>query len=42
MVERISVDAEVAKLGLPEDRGIHAKSVDDLASIARKILEEER
>jgi len=40
--EKISIDAEIAKLGLPEDRRIHAKTVDDVASIARKILEEER
>jgi len=42
MTEKISIDAEVAKLGLPEDRRIHVKTVDDLVSIARKILEEER
>lgn len=40
--EKISIDAEIAKLGLPEDRRIHAKTVDDVTSIARKILEEER
>ncbi len=41
-MERISIDAEALELRLPEDRRIYVKTVDDLASIARKILEEER
>ena len=40
MTERVSVDAEVVELRLPEDRRIHVKTAEDLVIIARKIIEE--
>ncbi len=36
-VQRISIDAEVVELRLPEDRRIQVKSAEDLATIARKV-----
>ena len=35
--QRVSFDAEVVELHLPEDRRIQVKTAEDLASIARKL-----
>ncbi len=37
MTSRISVDAEVVELRLPEDHRIHVKSPEDIEAIARKV-----
>ncbi len=37
MVDRLSYDAEVVELRLPEDRRIQAKSPEDVEAIARKL-----
>ncbi len=36
-MQRISIDAEVVELRLPEDRRIQVKTAEDLEAIARKL-----